>query len=123
LAEENSTMRTAVVLAVLATAALAGCTVKSTTVKQADAPPAIVYQQPAPTVVYKAPPAVVYEQAPAVYNAPNRSVAVTYTGRGGFELAAQKADAWCDEHYGASDVQLVRDDQRAGRATFACMQR
>lgn len=109
-------MRTAVVILAIATAALAGCTFKSTTYKQAATPPPVVYQAP-PTVVYQAPTPTVY-QAPAA-----RSVAVNYTGEGGFQLAAQKAADWCDDHYGASDVQLVRNDQNAGRATFACVQR
>jgi len=107
-------MRTAAII--LATAALAGCTFKSTTYKQADAPPPVVYQAP-PTVVYQAP-------APTAYEAPTtRSVSVNYSGAGGFQLAAQKAADWCDDHYGASDVQLVRNDQSAGRATFTCVQR
>jgi len=51
---------------------------------------------------------------------PRRS-AVNYRGPNGFELAVQKADAYCDEHYGNSDVRLIKDDPRAGRATFACV--
>ena len=90
---------------------MAGCTFKSTTVRRAESPP---------TVVYEAPPTVVYQQQP-VYNVPNQTVAVNYRGPNGFELAAQKADAYCDERYGSSDVRLITDDRRAGRATFACV--
>lgn len=97
--------------------ALAGCTFKTTTVERR--PATIVYAQPAPTVVYQAPPTVVYEQPP-VYSAPRRTVAVKYSGTNGFVLAAQKADAYCDEHYGASNALLVTDNRATGRATFAC---
>jgi hypothetical protein len=123
-------MRSIIIVAVGASAALAGCTFKSTTVRRAETPPpaAVVYAQPAPTVVYQTPPTVVYQTPPTVvyqqqpvYNVPNQTVAVTYSGLNGFELAAQKADAYCDEHYGRSGVRLIRDDRSAGRATFACV--
>jgi|SRR5215470_5998142 len=104
-------MRSTIIVAVAASAAVAGCTFKSTTVRRAETPP---------TVVYQAPPIVVYQQPP-VYNAPNQTVAVNYRGPNGFELAVQKADAYCDEHYGNSDVRLISDDPRARRATFACV--
>lgn len=51
---------------------------------------------------------------------PTRSVSVNYKGPDGFNLAVRKADEWCDERYGQSDVQLLKDDRTAGRATFAC---
>jgi hypothetical protein len=111
-------MKTIGIAALVAAAALAGCTFKSTTVER---PAPVVYAQPAPTVVYQAPPTVVYEQPPA-YSAPQRSIVVNYTGTNGFQLAAQRADAYCDEHYGDSDVRLVNDNRSTGRATFACVQ-
>lgn len=91
--------------------AISGCTFKSTTVRQADAPPPkVVYVQPAPTV---------YQ--PTVYSAPaDPTVNVNYTGAGGFDLAAQKAAAYCGERYGKSGARLIRDDRVAGRATFEC---
>jgi hypothetical protein len=113
-------------IAILTMAALAGCTFKSTTVKQAETPPPrVVYTQPASTVVYQAPPAVVYQEPVTVpYNTPaTQSVSVTYTGVNGFQLAAQKADAYCDSHYGNSDARLITDDRSAGRAVFACDER
>jgi hypothetical protein len=107
-------MRSIIALTIAA-AVLTGCTFKSTTVRRAEAPP------PA-TVVYEAPPTVAYQQPAVVYAEPTRSVAVNYTGVNGFELAARKADAYCDEHYGYSDARLLSDDRIAGRATFACVQ-
>jgi hypothetical protein len=123
LSKEDAIMRTFIVI--LTAAALAGCTFKSTTVRQAEAPPRVVYTQPAPSVVYQAPPAVVYQEPVTVpYNAPaTQSVSVTYTGVNGFQLAAQKADAYCDSHYGNSDARLITDDRSAGRAVFACYER
>jgi len=114
-------MKTIIVLGVAA-AVLGACTFESTTVRRAEAP--VVYETPAPTVVYQAPPpTVVYQQQPLVaYSAPAGSVSVTYSGPGGFQLAMQKADAYCDEHYGNSRVRLISDDRIAGRATFACDQ-
>jgi hypothetical protein len=118
--EEELAMRTLIVI--LATAALAGCTFKSTTVRQAETPPRVVYAQPAPTVVYQPAPTVVYQQPATVYAAPTKSVAVNYAGLNGFELAAQKADAYCNDHYGSNGVRLIADDRSAGRATFACVE-
>jgi hypothetical protein len=51
---------------------------------------------------------------------PNRNVSVNYKGPDGFNLAVRKADEWCDERFGESDVHLVKDDRTAGRATFVC---
>ena len=106
-------MKTIVVpiLVAVTAAAISGCTFKSTTVKQAEAPPPkVVYVQPAPTV---------YQ--PTVYSTPaGPTVNVTYAGAGGFDLAAQKAAAYCGERYGRSGARLIRDDRAAGRATFEC---
>jgi len=114
-------MKTIFVLGVAA-AVLAGCTVRETTVRQEAAPPRVVYAPP-PTVVYQSPaPTVVYQQQqPLVYSAPStQSVSVTYSGAGGYELAWQKADTYCDEHYGNTRVRLISDVRAAGRAVFAC---
>ena len=108
-----------------ATAAiLGGCSFRETTIRQAEAPPPVVYETPAPTVVYQSPPAAVYpQQQPVIYSAPStQSVSVTYNGPNGFQLAWQKADTYCDAHYGNTRVRLVSDDRTAGRATFACDQ-
>jgi len=51
---------------------------------------------------------------------PKQNVSVNYKGPDGFKLAVNKADEWCDQHVGASDVRLLKDDRKAGRATFAC---
>ena len=110
-------MRTMIVLGVAAVG-LAGC-FSSTTVERR--PAAVVYAQPVPTVVYQAPPTVVYQQPPTtVYSAPNQTIAVTYTGAGGFQLAEQKAESYCDD-YGYSEARLMSDNRSAGRATFACV--
>ena len=87
-------------VAVLATVAgLAACTYETTKVQQPVARPA-----PAPTVV--------------VAPAPGQIV-VTYSGRGGFELAQEKATAACADR-GSGGARLVTDDG-AGRATFDCL--
>src|SRR5262245_13945372 len=109
----------------VAAVALGACTFRSTTVRPAEAPPpaTVVYPAPPPSVVYQSPPTVVYQQQPTTaYGGRTYNVAVNYTGPNGFELATQKADAYCDEHYGNSRVRLVSDDRIAGRATFACEQ-
>jgi len=55
-------MRTIMIAAAVAASALRGCTFKSTTVRQAETPPPVVYEAPAPTVVYQSPtPIVVYQ--------------------------------------------------------------
>ena len=120
-------MRTILIGAAIAATALSGC-ISSTTVHRAETPPpaTVVYEQPAPVVVYQSPQTVAYQQqqpvyrAPVVYSAPAGTVAVNYTGPSGFQLAWQKADSYCVGHYGNTAVQLVSDDRIAGRATFAC---
>jgi len=110
-------MKTILVLGAAA-AVLAGCSIKETEVRQAAAPPRVVYV-PAPTVVYQSPPTTV--EQPMIYSAPStQSVAVTYQGMNGFQLAWQKADTYCDDHYGNTRVRLISDDRTAGRAVFAC---
>jgi len=47
-------------------------------------------------------------------------VAVNYKGPDGFTLAVRKANDWCDERVGKSDVRLLKDDRATGRAIFAC---
>jgi hypothetical protein len=109
-------------LPAIAAVTVAGCTFKSTTVRREAPPPAtVVYAQPAPTVVYQSPPTVVYQQPPVVHSAPSQTVAVNYRGTNGFEVAAQKADAYCEERYGSTGVRLITDNRSAGRATFACV--
>jgi hypothetical protein len=51
---------------------------------------------------------------------PKRNVSVTYKGPHGFDLAVAKANEWCSDRFGKSDVHLLKDDRAAGRATFAC---
>lgn len=104
-------------IAILALAALAGCTVKNTTVRQAETPPRVV-TAPAPTVVYQNPSVVV---APTVAAGPTeRSVIVSYAGDDGFRLAAQRAETYCDQQFGDSHAELISDNAAAGRAVFAC---
>ena len=123
-------MRTGIIALAIAASALSGCTFKSTTVERAQTPahaivepapaPVVIYQTP-PPVVYQAPPAVVYQaQAPAVYTPPPGSVSVKYSGSNVYRLAWQKADSYCVAHYGNSRVELLANDEAAGRATFAC---
>ena len=105
-------------IAILALAALAGCTVKNTTVRQAETPPPRVVTTPAPTVVYQNPAVVI--PPPAVAAGPTeRSVTVSYAGAGGFQFAAQQADAYCDQQFGSS-AELISDNAAVGRAVFAC---
>jgi len=47
------------------------------------------------------------------------TVAVKYKGDGGFDLAAQKADAYCKQHYDGSTARLLADDLK-GHARFEC---
>jgi len=123
-------MRTSVILLAVAASALSGCTFNSTTVERAQTPaharvqpapaPVVVYQAPAP-VVYQAQPTVVYQaQTPAVSAPPAGTVAVNYTGANGYQLAWQKANAYCVANYGNTRVELLGNDQAAGRATFGC---
>lgn len=124
-------MRTSIIALAVVASALGGCTFKSTTVERAQTPahtvvepapaPVVVYQAPAP-VVYQAQPTVVYQaQAPAVpAEPPAGSVSVTYTGVNGYQLAWQKADSYCVAHYGNARVELLSNDESAGRAMFGC---
>ena len=123
-------MRTGIIALAIAASALSGCTFKSTTVERAQTPahaivepapaPVVIYQTP-PPVVYQVPPTVVYQtRAPAVYTPPPGSVSVKYSGSNGYRLAWQKADSYCVAHYGNSRVELLANDEAAGRATFAC---
>ena len=123
-------MRTSIVALAVAAAALGGCTFNSTTVERARTPahvavqpapaPVVVYQVPAP--VYQAAPTVVYQQpqAPVVSAPPAGTVSVTYNGPGGYQLARQKAGSNCAAHYGNSRIDLLSNDEAAGRARFGC---
>jgi hypothetical protein len=112
-------MKTIGIATLVVAVAVGGCTVKNTTVKEADVPPTVVYQQPAPTVVYQAPPTVVHQP---LTQAPTRSVSITYNGgMNGFELATQRANAWCADNYGNAAARLIADDRNAGRATYVCV--
>jgi len=133
-------VRTTIIALAVAASALGGCTFKSTTVERGATPahvavepapaPVVVYQTPppvvyqaAPAVVYQAPPTVVYQaQAPTLSAPPVGTVSVTYTGASGYQLAWQKADSYCVAHYGNTRVELIANDEAAGRATFGCNQ-
>jgi hypothetical protein len=39
----------------------------------------------------------------------------------GFELATQRANAWCADNYGNAAARLIADDRNAGRATYVCV--
>ena len=95
-------------ITIVATATLAGCT---SNVQQATLPP---------TATVKPPPTIVYAQGSTVYGDSNRNLSVTYTGSGGFELGARKADVWCEQHFGTIGSRLLSNDPSAGRAIFAC---
>lgn len=114
-------MKSTIIVAAAFAAALAGCTIKSTTVERP--PPApVVYAQPAPTVVYQAPPTVVYQaQAPApIVTPPPGAVTVNYNGPNGYRLAWGKANSYCAGRTGNSRVELISNDETAGRAVFLC---
>lgn len=103
-------MKTIAIGLAVAAAALAGCTSKHTTIEQpAAAPPAVVYQAPAPVVV--APP-------------PNASPRIAYTvmGESQFNQAAVQAANWCNtNHYGAGASLIDRQRTTGGDVvTFAC---
>jgi hypothetical protein len=136
--EEDLPVRTSIIALAIAASVLSGCTFKSTTVERAQtpahtvvepapapvlayqAPPAVVYQAP-PAVVYQAPPTVVYQAPPPTVSAPPAgTVAVKYSGSNGYRLAWQKADSYCVAHYGNARVELLANDETAGRATFGC---
>jgi len=99
-----------------AVAGLAACTYETTKVQQPAArpapPPTVVYEPPAPVVQSAPSPTVVVAPAPG-------QIVVTYSGRGGFELAQEKATAACADR-GSGGARLVTDDG-AGRATFDCL--
>jgi len=123
-------MRSIIIVAVAASAALAGCTFKSTTVRRAEVPPpaTVVYATPAPTVVYATPaptvvyqqPTVVYQQPTVVYRAP--TVAYAVADQTQFNQAAVRAAAWCSTNHG-NRAQLL--DTRRGTTgdvvTFECV--
>jgi hypothetical protein len=100
-----------VIFLILATAAVAGCTVKETVVRQEPAPP------PAATV-YQAPPPVV--QTPTE----GRPATIIYTvmGQQQFNQAAVQAANWCRANYG-TDARLVDQSRSTAgdRVTFACV--
>ncbi len=122
-------MRSIIIVAVAASAVLAGCTFKSTTVRRAEVPPppvvyapapTIVYATPAPTIVYQSPaPTVVYQPTPTG-RAP--TVAYAVAGQAQFNQAAVQAAAWCRTNHGIG-AQLL--DTRRGTTgdvvTFECV--
>ena len=110
------------IAALAAAAAVAGCTFKSTTVKEADAPPAVVYQQPAPVVVYQAPaPAVVYQQQPTVVTAP-QTITYSVSNQAQYNQAAVLAGNWCHARLGSgARVYDTKQGTSRGLATFACV--
>lgn len=59
-------------------------------------------------------------EAPVPKPPPSQTVSMTYKGPDGFNIAARKANDWCDQHFGDSDVRVVKDDRKKGHATFAC---
>jgi hypothetical protein len=111
-------MKPFLVAAVTVAIGIAGCTTKTTKVEPATVIPA---PAPAPTVVYQAPAPVIPAPAePPVVAAPTPGkVVVDYKGQGGFELAQQKATAYCEQH-GSGGARLVTNDG-VGRATFDCL--
>jgi len=116
-------MRSIIIVAVAFAAAVAGCTVKTTTVERpAPAPAPVVFQAPASTVVYQVPPTVVYQaQAPApIITPPPGAVTVNYNGPDGYRLAWGKANSYCAGRTGNSRVELISNDETAGRAVFVC---
>ena len=114
-------MRSIIIVAVAASAALAGCTVESTTVERAETPPTVVYQTPAPVVVYQSPaPTVLYQQPTVVARAP--TVAYAVAGQSQYNHAAVQAATWCRTHHGTGARLL--DTRRATTgdvATFECV--
>ena len=66
------------------------------------------------------PAVAVTQTAPAARTTPAPGqVVVTYSGRGGFELAQEKATAACADR-GSGGARLVTDDG-VGHATFDCL--
>lgn len=108
--EEEPALRIIMIAAVVAAAALTGCTFQSTTVRKAETPPPVVYQAPAPVVV--APSATAYQQP---------TISYTVMGQSQFNQAAVQAASWCDTNHGTG-ARLI--DRRRGVGgdvvTFAC---
>lgn len=105
------------IAALVAAAALAGCTFKSTEVRRAETPPPVVYQAPAPAVV--APPAVVYQQQ--TVTSPGPTIAYTVMGQSQFNQAAVQAANWCNVNHGTGARLINRQRGTAGDVvTFAC---
>jgi hypothetical protein len=103
-------MRTLIVMMV-ATAALAGCTVKETVVKPAETPPTVVYQQP---------PTVVYQQPPVTSGAPR--IAYTVIGESQLNQATVQAASWCNTNRYGSGARLIDRQRSTGGdiVTFEC---
>ena len=99
-----------VIFLILATAAIAGCTVKETVVRQEPAPPlaATVYQAPPPVV--ETPP----EGRPA-------TIIYTVMGQQQFNPAAVQAANWCRARYGSGATLVDKARSTAGDVVaFAC---
>ena len=113
-----------ITLLIMALAVLAGCTVKSTTVKRAEAPPPTVVYQPAPTVVYQQPaPSVVYQtSAPTIVAQTPPTIAYTVSGQVGVNQAAIQAADWCRANHGTR-ARLIdtRQGSTAEVVTFECI--
>src|SRR5262249_60295037 len=74
-----------------------------------------------PPAVGASPPVIV-SPPPAVVSPPvTQTVTVNYTGPNGFDLAQQKADAYCGDRFANSSARLMNDDRVAGRAMFECV--
>ena len=101
-------MRTLIMI-MLGTAVLAGCTVKKTVIEPA--PSAVVYQ-PAPAVVYQSPPTVVTAPPTITYSVSDQSQ---------YDQAVMLAGEWCRARVGAGG--RVYDTKQAAveLATFACV--
>ena len=109
------------IAALAAAAAVAGCTFKSTTVKEADAPPAVVYQQPAPVVVYQTPAPTVTYQQPTVVAAP-QTITYSVSSQAQYSQAAVLAGNWCRARLGdGARVYDTKQGTSRGLATFACV--
>src|SRR5215475_12911815 len=97
-------MRASIIVTLAAGLALVACTHKETKIEQPTVVPA---PAPAPNIV--------------VVPAPTTGQVVVTYGAGGYQVAQQQAAGYCIQHYGSTGAQLVTDD-RAGHATFACVQ-
>ena len=103
----------AICITLAAAAVLAACTTRETRSTAEVVPPAAVVTTP-PAVVVSPPPAVV---SPA----PAQTVTVTYTGPNGFDLAQQRADAYCRDRFSGGSARLMSDNRTGGQATFECV--